>query len=173
MCRYTGREDYEFGDITKATLRRVGSAVEWVADKAERALSTDSNATSSNATSSSKERGGRKHVQRPYPAQSQQSPHRDTTYRSRRRSLIDEHLGSRPAQTSMQPSAPAEEDEGNTTATAPTLQELSFPEDNDSGLIVPDLSLVVTRATETIDIELVCSDFCIDGNKLTTLILTA
>jgi hypothetical protein len=73
----------------------------------------------------------------------------------------------------MQPSAPAEEDEGNTTATAPTLQELSFPEDNDSGLIVPDLSLVVTRATETIDIELVCSDFCIDGNKLTTLILTA
>jgi hypothetical protein len=55
----------------------------------------------------------------------------------------------------MQPSAPAEEDEGNTTATAPTLQELSFPEDNDSGLIVPDLSLVVTRATETIDIELI------------------
>ena len=160
MRRYTGRDDYEFGDITKATLQRVGSAVDWVANKAGSALATDSNPTSSVRGV----RESRRNVQEPYPPQSRQSPSsRDSSRKNRpRRSLIDEHLTSGPVESSVQPSAPVAEDEANALASAPTLLELSFPpDDHEPVSAVPDdcTSVAVSKATGTVDIELVCSQF--------------
>lgn len=159
--RYTGKEDYEFGDITKATLRRVGGAVEWLSSKTE---SSDSTGNSGSTPDSPSLRGVREGRREPYLPQSRdtQSSSYRPSKRRRTRSLIDEHMtAGSTAPPSVEPTAPVAE----AAASAPTLAELSFSPDESSTQPEDYTSRTVSKATGTIDMELVCKPHCIASIK--------
>ena len=148
--RYTGKEDYEFGDITTETLRRVGGAIGWLVEKAEKAACSNENSVT---TPSSLASVNASEARRPNCETSRDSDTGPQYCRKRR--LIDEHLRSGSTVPNVEPSAPVQDDV-EAFASAPTLADVSFPPAAMSCTQPDDfVSRHVHKATGAVDVELV------------------
>ncbi|XP_062511118.1 uncharacterized protein LOC134187022 isoform X2 [Corticium candelabrum] len=125
--RYTGKEDYEFGDITTETLRRVGGAIGWLVEKAEKAACSNENSVT---TPSSLASVNASEARRPNCETSSTVPN-------------------------VEPSAPVQDDV-EAFASAPTLADVSFPPAAMSCTQPDDfVSRHVHKATGAVDVELI------------------